>query len=337
MKAQKDFTKEVSPILLQHGYRVKKTIGRGTYGSCFLVESYKYNKDFVIKVMELPDSEENRSVMATIESEIKALSSIIHPNIISIYDYFQTNDFMFLVLEYCEGGSLFDLIKDHNIPDHNVLVKLMRDVILALSFCHKSNIAHMDIKPSNILIDKFGNAKLADFGFAISECGQKPESVFKGSNPYMAPELQRRVPYNPFKADIWSLGVTIYEIFHGYLPWSVGSASSLKKQILLGCVDISPDIEPDIKMAIKACLQMDPNLRASPDDLLQIILPVEQNPIKLAPLKTSHSVPKQRPQAITYPVTQIIRKTKRSTAFPVRVANKTHLVSRIQKRPPHLI
>ena len=88
-------------------------------------------------------------------------------------------------------------------------------------------------------------------------------------------------------------------------------------------------------MVIKGCLQMDPNLRTSPDNLLQIIHPIDAPHVaKLAPLKTSLSAPKQRPQAITYPVNQIIRRPKRSTAFPVRLtSNKTAIVPRLPHRP----
>ena len=331
-RERKDVFHEISPILQQHGYNVKQRIGKGTFGSCFLVESIRYHQDFVIKVLEFNNLEGGSCKLITFESELKALSTIIHPNIINIYDYFQHGEFIFMVLEYCERGSLLELLSQEEKPDFSYLIKLVRDVICALSFCHKNNIAHMDIKPSNILIDKFGNAKLADFGFSVQQTEDILEQTFKGSTAYMAPEILRHVPYNPFKADMWSLGITIYETFHGYLPFTTESISSLNQQILLGVIEISGDLDPGIKTIIRQCTRMEPSARPTPDELLQIIRPCESPQSHLVPLKNkalaSH---KNRNSTVTYPMKQIIW-TKKSSMFPMRVHVRKNLtqISRIQ-------
>ncbi|KAH0792335.1 CAMK family protein kinase [Histomonas meleagridis] len=189
------------------GYYFNRLIGSGSYSYCFEVYSNKYQQNFCAKVTpispEFIDENGNYNDM-----ELYALMSLDHINIMRIYDYFISEGYLFLILELCNGSLATTIARRDPFDARSIIEALAK----AVNVCHKANIAHRDIKPSNVFFDKYGRPKLGDFGLSSY---QESVNNICGSKPYLAPETFYSKNYDPFKADVWSLGVTFYEIITG--------------------------------------------------------------------------------------------------------------------------
>jgi serine/threonine protein kinase len=197
-------------VLSDHGYIYNSKIGSGGQAVVYLCQSNRDSELYAVKIAKSGDE-------ATVPTELRALQNVWNPHVINIYETFIDSGFRFIVLEYCPGGSLHELLRRGAVPLDDLWV-LGHQILEALTACHSVGIAHLDIKPQNILIDKNGRAKLCDFGLAIFDNGELSHQ-FKGSAAFLAPEILRMVDYDPLKADVWSLGVSLYVTATGVLPW----------------------------------------------------------------------------------------------------------------------
>ena len=157
-------------LLKMHGYILDCMIGEGANGTCYLVYSEKYQTAFLCKCIQLLHGSE-RSRLEQYHREIQSLSLLIHKNIVKIYDCFSESNYLFMIMEYCPNGSLADYInkyaKTAKYVNYTFVRKIVTDILLALQYCHDvKHISHHDIKPANIVLDSYGNAKLCDFGFS---------------------------------------------------------------------------------------------------------------------------------------------------------------------------
>lgn len=196
------------------GYHFIRKIGRGCYSQCFEVTSDRYQQNFCAKVTMISDDiiDDDGNIA---DMEIYALTSLDDPNIIRIYDIFVSGSFLFLILELCQNQTIADYINEKKSIN---LKPILKGISHAVCTCHKANIAHRDIKPQNIFLDKYGRPKLADFGLSSLHNKKEHVSSVCGSKNYLAHEALKNETYDPFMADIWSLGVTFYEIVTGKLP-----------------------------------------------------------------------------------------------------------------------
>ena len=276
----KENNKHLIAILAEHGYEYIKEIGRGSYGVCSLVTSVKYKTQFVCKSFHFSKDEDNYDKLAnSFKHETEALCSLTHPNVVHIYDYFQQSHYLCLIIEYCPGGSL--LPPSNKKINSDLLLKYIPQLVSALVYIHAQHIAHLDIKPANILIDAWKRPKLADFGLA-SFCDPNGKLTnFRGSFIYTAPELFSRAPYDPFKADIWSFGVTLYVLATGQLPFAAKDPAMLLKLIKIGYTAPSPKLPHMVTGLIEKCLQENPEHRPTAEELL-IFIREEQEKIKIA-------------------------------------------------------
>ena len=222
---------QIKRTVLRNGYIVSRHIGSGGNATCFLVRSVKYECDFVAKVTHL----DGRSIER--ENEAEALKNLTHKNIVQLYELFRDDRYYYMIIEYCPGGSLEDLIAREGPIQRARLVSICTQVCEAVRACHEVNIAHRDIKPANILLDAYGRPKLADFG--LSDVYDQPFVRSQaGSLAFMAPEIITGTGgHNPFKADVWALGVTFFYMGTGALPWQTQSVPDLLRAIKLGPVD----------------------------------------------------------------------------------------------------
>ena len=269
---------EVEKIIQARGYTVIELIGQGGFAQCFKVYSSKYNREFAMKIINLSilDPSKKMGFRTSFLNETQALSKMTHPNIISLYDHFEESEHLFLVLEYCNGGSLGDDIKKGIHYTDKELIKYVSELALALNFTHKRLIVHHDIKPANILRDSFNRTKLADFGLA-KEYKVPHSEYFKGSVPYMAPEVFARQNYDPFKADVWSFGVTVYQLATGQLPFRGESLSDIKEHILSGFIPKLQNAPIFIQEVLRYSLIYSPENRASMSQIVNIIGKYERN------------------------------------------------------------
>ena len=191
--------------------------GFGAYGEVLLAKNIKNNLQYAIKLIKKKNLIEAKQNTNIVYREIQIHSLLIHPNIIRLYSYKEEKENFFLIMEYAKKGSLFSKIRKEGKIKEKEAFKYFIQVSSALYFLHSNGYAHRDIKPENILIDENDNVKLCDFGWCVSlNDGQR--KTFCGTFEYIAPEMIKDQPYNQ-SIDVWSLGVLLFEILHGYSPF----------------------------------------------------------------------------------------------------------------------
>lgn len=171
----------------------------------------------------------------------------------------------YLVLEYVEGGELFDHIQRHITLPEEEAVRILRQILAALSYCHKFNICHRDLKPENILMDRSQNIKIVDFGMAALQPDDKWLSTPCGSPHYASPEVISADDYRGDKADIWSCGVVLFAMLTGYLPFDGQDPdfSDVIKAVLSGQYNMPTWLSEEAQDLINRMLQPDPERRIS--------------------------------------------------------------------------
>ena len=273
--------------LASHCYEYKKRLGKGSFATVHLVNSTRYGCDFAVKVsVKPPDLNEKEA-----SSEIETLTTLAHCYVIRIYEYFTDAKYIYMVLEYCEGGSLDDLVRNRGALSGPSLIQACRQSCLALKACHDRHVAHRDIKPANLLLDQYGRVKLADFGLSTPCLGGKLIKQQMGSRAFMAPEIIAREAYDPFKADIWALGVTFYVLVMGKLPWCSESMKELELAISIGMVDFGRgSFDTDLAKVIRAMLTID--ARRRPDIDWVLAQEVLSTPPMIAAKRFSSVVPR---------------------------------------------
>ena len=243
-----------------NGYLVKSLIGYGGFAEVYLVESKKFNRDFAAKVIPLYSKGRNE-IANELFPEAKALSKLDHPNIIRLYDFFKLNSLFVLILEYCPGRSLDEEIKMNGPMKLDRFLKISLQIASAIECSHRNGSSHHDIKPHNILFDKYGRPQLADFGISIKLSALGVCNDYKCSIVYAPPEVINKEQYCPLKADIWSLGVTLAFLLQGKIPFEYSSKEELKMIISNGIIMINRNMGYDIDILIRSMLKKDPQQR----------------------------------------------------------------------------
>lgn len=263
----------IEESLNAHGYISNGPIGKGGFGSCYLITSTRYNQQFACKVIDSANhsSEENTN---SFHREVSALIHLDHPNIIQIYDVFEEQQQKFIILEYCSGGNLKDLIDKYHGIKGDLLIQYSMQIIDALKFCHFNGYSHNDIKPANVFITSHGQLKLADFG--LTEHNVLDTCKYVGSFDYMAPEVIQKIPHDPMKSDIWSLGVTLYQLASGELPFGATNGSELLYEIKMGYEKIH-GIDQAFSALIKMCLSRNPLKRPSITHVQSCVKKIKEN------------------------------------------------------------
>jgi serine/threonine protein kinase len=258
---------EARQCLADQGYHLADYVGSGHFASVYTVTNNRYESEvFCVKIINLQNSE-IEDALSVYRAEFNTLLSLTHPNIVSVYAHFCSPNFCFLVLEYCERGSLSELLDRHGPLLGGNLLSISKQILKAVSYLHSCQFAHRDIKPANILIDKYGRPKLADFGFASHNLHS--DSKICGSRAYQAPELIKCLAgTDPVACDIWALGVTFYQMAFGRLPWGSRSASGMTADICAAAYSFPPEASRAFTVVIKSMVTQDPNQRRLVNDVL---------------------------------------------------------------------
>ena len=192
-------------------------IGRGGYGKIYLAKNTKDNKEYAIKYISKEKMKQVGVDGSVIQREIDVHIRINHPRIIKLHSFLEDKYNYYLALEYAPNGNLYQYIQKKKGMPESEAFKYFIQVSSAIYFLHKYGYVHRDIKPENILLDKNLDVKLCDFGWCVSvEKGER--TTFCGTYEYMAPEMVNDELYDT-GIDIWSLGVLLYEMIHGYSPF----------------------------------------------------------------------------------------------------------------------
>jgi len=275
--------------LFSHGYNQPEFLGKGSYSSVFKVHSLQYKKSFVVKVIKYKKCDEGMNDMKYMR-EVNALSCLNHPGIINFYDRFNDENLMFMVLEYCPNGTLAKQIKTGKTYNGPFFLKLARDLTLAMSHCHHRSVFHRDIKPDNILIDKFNRPRLADFGLSHQGCQNDKNRVI-GTLAFMPPELFGNSPIIDLaKADVWSLGVTLYNALTGSLPWFAGDDKAIEAQIKECIISFPQESDKFCVDLVKAMMNPNPITRPTLLEILDLISSHEGKKIEASRLNYSKKV-----------------------------------------------
>ncbi|KAJ7689456.1 kinase-like domain-containing protein [Mycena rosella] len=202
-------------------YYMLQTLGEGEFGKVKLGIHYKYGEEVAVKLIRR-ETADNEVKMAKIAREIEILDMLKHPNIVRLYDVFETDKFFGIILEYASGGELFDHILAHRYLRERDAAKLFSQLISGVWYMHQKNIVHRDLKLENLLLDRHRNLIITDFGFANHFTRSRNDlmETMCGSPCYAAPELVNSDGlYVGTAADIWSCGVILYAMLSGYLPF----------------------------------------------------------------------------------------------------------------------
>src|SRR6185295_804472 len=210
----------VEPGETFHGLHVQKLVARGGMGIVYRARQPVSNRDVALKILprSLAVEEEFR---LRFDREARALAGLSHPNIVNLYDYGIDGDLMFLVMEFVEGVSLRQCLREKKLAPERAL-KIALDLCEALEFAHREGIIHRDIKPENVLVDRTGRIKLTDFGLAkrvdTDSTQLTQTNLAVGTPHYMAPEQLEHPKDIDQRVDIYSLGVLLYEMLTRELP-----------------------------------------------------------------------------------------------------------------------
>ena len=254
-------------------YELLKLIGVGAFGQVYLAIHIPTKFKVAIKIV-------NTHKEPKIKSKYEILKNLNHINIIKFFDYFEKNGKSYIVMEYISGGELYSKIEAKGPLKQNELASVFFQLIKILKYLHKKKIYHRDLKLENILLSKNNLIKLIDFGYAIKQQDIINNSssinyllITKcGSINYCAPEILKGDKYNGKMADIWSLGVILFVLNTGYLPFDEKNENGLIKKIVNCKVHYPAYMPINIKVLIKKILVLDPNKRISLNELEKTIL-----------------------------------------------------------------
>jgi len=212
-------------------YRIISKIGEGGMGIVYLAEHNTLKRKAAIKALN-PILSQNEQIKARFVNEAVTLSQLNHHSIVALYDFISTDKQLFLIMEFAEGYTLSDIIEKNSAIQENQALRIFNEILNGFSYAHSKGIVHRDIKPSNIIIDSKGNPKILDFGIAkildsdarITKTGMKLGSVI-----YMSPEQILGKPVD-YRSDIFSLGITFFEMLTGKLPFDTTTNSEFEIQ-----------------------------------------------------------------------------------------------------------
>lgn len=255
------------------GYNVIKQIGNG--GTCIvvLVEDQITKKKYAAKVLSKTNIAEN-SILESINKEINVLKSLSHPNIIKVYDSFDIvneeneEEFIVIIMEYCEKGNLLTYINNIGFKNDKLKRKITIDFLKAIQYLHNKEISHGDIKAENILLNSKISVKLCDFGFCRTRLIAGNESK-KGTLIYAPPEMFQEGKFNTLKADIYSIGLTLYSMSEMQLPFTSENQDLIVQQILNGFLSFPIGFDKKLEKLIKRCTNLNPLHRPSIEEILK--------------------------------------------------------------------
>ncbi|MGF2615603.1 Stk1 family PASTA domain-containing Ser/Thr kinase [Rossellomorea vietnamensis] len=208
-------------------YKILEVIGGGGMANVYLAKDMILDREVAIKMLRLDFANEEEFIKR-FQREAQSATSLAHPNIVSIYDVGEEDDIYYIVMEYVSGMTLKQYIQKHSPISIEKAIDIMRQLTSAIAHAHQNHIVHRDIKPQNILIDHDGTVKITDFGIAmaLSSTSITQTNSVLGSVHYLSPE-QARGGMATRKSDIYSLGIVMFELLSGRLPFSGESAVSI--------------------------------------------------------------------------------------------------------------
>uniref|UniRef100_A0A673VCU5 non-specific serine/threonine protein kinase n=1 Tax=Suricata suricatta TaxID=37032 RepID=A0A673VCU5_SURSU len=248
-------------------YELYETIGTGGFAKVKLACHILTGEMVAIKIM---DKNALGSDLPRVKTEIEALKNLRHQHICQLYHVLETANKIFLVLEYCPGGELFDYIISQDRLSEEETRVVFRQIVSAVAYVHSQGYAHRDLKPENLLFDEYHKLKLIDFGLCAQPKGNKDYHLQTccGSLAYAAPELIQGKSYLGSEVDVWSMGILLYVLMCGFLPFDDDNVMALYKKITRGKYEVPKWLSSSSALLLQQMLQVDPKKRISVKNLL---------------------------------------------------------------------
>jgi len=245
------------------GFILAELLGAGGMGSAYRARDESLNRDAAIKIMRKSFGDDPKFV-ETFRREAQTAAKLNHPNVVQIYSFGEFKGQPFIVMELVTGGSLDRLIATGEPLDQALVMRIGMEITSALQSGYQMQLVHGDIKPENILLDEQGAGKLVDFGIAqLAGVGGDSKEVW-GTPYYVAPEKVRR-QRTDCRADIYSLGGTLFHALAGKPPFDGPDATAVVKARFLHPApplrELRPDIDPEIEAIVARMLQVEPSMR----------------------------------------------------------------------------
>ncbi|KAJ1958104.1 hypothetical protein GGI12_004825 [Dipsacomyces acuminosporus] len=243
-------------------FNVLTMIGKGGYGKVYLVQHKGTQRYYAMKVLRKASILLHKRQITFTMTERSILSEVQHPFIVKLYYAFQSNSKLYLIMEYVAGGELFTHMARERIFTEDQAVFYMAELVLALSHLHKLGIVFRDIKPENCLLNNKGHLVLTDFGLSKTALGEDGKTnTFCGTPSYMAPEILDTSSSYDFSVDWWSMGILLYEMLTGAVPFKGKAPAQILKNINKMKVNYPNYITPDAKDLIIRLLRKKPSQR----------------------------------------------------------------------------
>uniref|UniRef100_A0A452IK62 non-specific serine/threonine protein kinase n=1 Tax=Gopherus agassizii TaxID=38772 RepID=A0A452IK62_9SAUR len=230
-------------------YRLLKTIGKGNFAKVKLARHILTGRELF--------------------REVRIMKILNHPNIVKLFEVIETEKTLYLIMEYASGGEVFDYLVAHGRMKEKEARAKFRQIVSAVQYCHQKHIVHRDLKAENLLLDADMNIKIADFGFSNEFTVGNKLDTFCGSPPYAAPELFQGKKYDGPEVDVWSLGVILYTLVSGSLPFDGQNLKELRERVLRGKYRIPFYMSTDCENLLKRFLVLNPTKRGTLEQIMK--------------------------------------------------------------------
>ncbi|XP_064411664.1 serine/threonine-protein kinase MARK1 isoform X3 [Latimeria chalumnae] len=248
-------------------YRLLKTIGKGNFAKVKLARHVLTGREVAVKIID--KTQLNPTSLQKLFREVRIMKILNHPSIVKLFEVIETEKTLYLVMEYASGGEVFDYLVAHGRMKEKEARAKFRQIVSAVQYCHQKCIVHRDLKAENLLLDADMNIKIADFGFSNEFTIGSKLDTFCGSPPYAAPELFQGKKYDGPEVDVWSLGVILYTLVSGSLPFDGQNLKELRERVLRGKYRIPFYMSTDCENLLKKLLVLNPVKRGSLEQIMK--------------------------------------------------------------------
>lgn len=252
-------------------YDIGKTLGEGSFGKVKFGRHVETGQSVAIKIIAR-DHVLRHKMVDQIKREISTMKLIKHPNVINLIEVMASKTKIFIVLEYVDGGELFDKIAQQGRLNEDEARGYFQQLMNAVDYCHSRGVYHRDLKPENLLLDSSGTLKVSDFGLSALSQQLRDDGLLHtacGTPNYVAPEVLTDRGYDGTTSDVWSCGVILFVLMAGYLPFDEPSLPALYRMIQKANFTCPPWFSPEATKLIKRILEPNPCKRITVPEILK--------------------------------------------------------------------